>query len=354
MKPLSFPVKFTKLKFTELKITKRTVWLAAATFLLVLGFCLLLWAYHSQANRLLHEQAAQRWTGDSDLRFSQVSVFLPGSSEVTPSDVNAFREKIKNKLLEVSLEAEEGKSLYVDAYSGKTTLTVTNGKNSASVLAIGGSADFFFFHPLPLRSGSYLSSWDLMQDRVVLDESTAWLLFGSYDVAGKTVTIQERPYVVAGVVSHDPNRVSAIAEEAENTTNLVYLDYSQIEKTAPITCYELVMPNPISDFAAGVVRESFVEENGGLVLENTKRFRAGRILDLLLHYGRRLMATDGVAYPSWENAARLQEVRLGRILLAAVACALLPLVLAVVLLVKLYRKLYSKVKKAIDDRRIQA
>ena len=54
---------------------------------------------------------------------------------------------------------------------------------------IRGGRGLFLFHPLPLRSGSYISNRDFTYDRVVLDEELSWALFGSYDVAGQTVWI---------------------------------------------------------------------------------------------------------------------------------------------------------------------
>ena len=98
-------------------------------------------------------------------------------------------------------------SLYTDAYSGRTSLSVS-GKSpgSVTVTAVGAGGNYFLFHPLTLLSGGYISDEDYMADRVVLDAQTAFNLFGSSDVAGMEVTINGRTFPIAGVVQSDERR----------------------------------------------------------------------------------------------------------------------------------------------------
>lgn len=101
-------------------------------------------------------------------------------------------------MIDASLEAPEGGSLYQDAWSGTATSVAVSGpagKSNVKTYGVGG--DFFLFHPYTLLSGSYIAESDFAQDRVVLDENLAWQLFGSSDVAGMEVTIGERNYPVA-------------------------------------------------------------------------------------------------------------------------------------------------------------
>ena len=67
------------------------------------------------------------------------------------------------------MEAPEGGSLYTDAYSGRTSLSVS-GKSpgSVTVTAVGAGGNYFLFHPLTLLSGGYISDEDYMADRVVI------------------------------------------------------------------------------------------------------------------------------------------------------------------------------------------
>ena len=76
------------------------------------------------------------------------------------------------------------KNVYTDAYCafGKTSVTGDHGSSDASVVAVGGN--YFLFHPLDLVSGTYFSESDVMHDRVVLDETLAWKLFGGSNLTG--------------------------------------------------------------------------------------------------------------------------------------------------------------------------
>ena len=109
--------------------------------------------------------------------------------------------------MEQSLEAPENGSLYIDAYSTSATVTVSSDSSgsggSAQVEAVAVGGEFFYFHPLQLRSGAYISSDDLMDDLVVLMRRLAWRLFGGVELEGMTITLNGKPFVVAGVVSRE-------------------------------------------------------------------------------------------------------------------------------------------------------
>lgn len=334
------------------KLNKKLLLCIALNLLSLIIFAVCAFSYQDMANSLQHEHMAQVWAGESGERYAQLSAYLPVGGGTTVEAIESFRSKIDEKMLEVSLEAEEGKSLFVDAYSAETNFTVRNGERSADVRAIGVGGDYFFFHSLLLRSGSYLTSWDLMQDRIVLDENTAWLLFGSFDVAGMEVWINEQPYLVAGVVSRDKTHSTQLAEE--DTPSVVYVDYSVIADTEPISCYQVIMPDPISGFAASILEESFPLGEHGSFAENSRRFQIKSIAELSFSYAKRIMLNDGIAYPSWENAARYTEVKMGWLLWAAAIALILPLVSLVLVVVYYSRKLSRFVHQKIEERRISA
>ena len=47
-----------------------------------------------------------------------------------------------------------------------------------------------------------------MEDRVLLDRATAWLLFGGMDLTGMSFSLNGTPVVVAGVYSHETDAFS--------------------------------------------------------------------------------------------------------------------------------------------------
>ena len=320
---------------------------------LVLLFLALLLCYRHVAGLLLHEQSATRWQGESEDRYAQVSAYLPIDSSLSPDEIASFRDTVGEQLLAASLEAEEGKSLYVDAYSAQGELTLNSDRGTATVIAIGISGDYFFFHPLYLRAGSYLSPRDLMQDRIVLDEETAWKLFGSFDVAGQEVYINQVPYLVAGVVAHHHNFATEKAEKAEEGTAFIFVDYSLIQGQSGITCYEVAMPDPISGFAENIVTQYF-SLNGAKVVENSSRYGLEAIAKQLGAYTERVMVSDGIAYPTWENAARYTEAVLSLLLLAMGLLLVFPLVTAVRVLIYFCRKLRKRIDAKLEEHRIHA
>lgn len=285
------------------------------------------------------------------MRFAQVSVFLPEDGKLEQSEIESFRRSLDQKLIDASLEAPEGASLYDDAYSGVTTVSVTSGKTSLSVKTVGVGGDFFLFHPMQLRAGSYLTADDYMNDRVLLDEELAWALFGSYDVAGMSIQIGERTYPVAGVVHREDDFASARAYQDGAGMFMSYEALNAISETK-LSCYEIVMPDMISGFAENTVSETFPVGNG-VVVENTGRYSFLSLVKILGSYGERSMNTKGVIYPYWENAARLTEDYAALLLLLTVLTGVFPAVYAGVFAVRTLRRLVKTAASAAG-RRLEA
>lgn len=300
--------------------------------LILTGICVL--AFACVAGTLDSVEAAVRWRGDSDMRFAQIACFLPVDAPKSEGDILTFRQTLDQKLVDASLEAEEGKSLYTDAYSGTAKMNVSGDHGSAEVKAIGVGGNFFLFHPLQLRSGSYISENDLMQDRVVLDETLAWQLFGGYDVAGMTVTINQKPYYVAGVVRRENDFAT---REAYLDGAGMFISYSAFHELTgeetDITCYEIVLPDMISGFGLSLVTENFSVGSGDIV-ENSRRYSLGNLWAVIRDFGLRSMRNNGVIYPYWENAVRLTEDYLALLMALTFLFALCPAVTGIVLLVR--------------------
>ena len=300
-------------------------------------------------NALPTLNAAETWAGTSEMAFAQIGCYLPNDQPVQEEDVWQFRQTLNSKLTEASLTAPENGSLYTDAYSGQGTLTVTGKRGSAQVKVIGTGGDFFRFHPLPLRSGSYLTEQDLMQDRVLLDEELAWMLFGSNDLTGLSVTIGDADYYIAGVVSREDDRYSRLAYTDGAG---MFMSFSALKACLPdtgISCYEIVLPNPITSFAKNLVSESFPLKNGVLV-ENSSRYSLGNLLSVIGDFGKRSMGLNGIIYPYWENAVRLTEDYAALLLVLTVLFTVTPAVSVTVTAVRWLRKLWKKGRSAVKTR----
>lgn len=288
------------------KLKKRRLLLIICGILTVLALSCV-WVYNWFGGLLLTQQQAAFWQGDSETRFAQLSIYFPVDEKCTLDTIYGFRSSIPSRLLEVSLESSEDAHYWCDAYSTSAKLTVTGPDDSvqADALAVGG--DFFQFHPLYLLDGGYFSDEDLMQDLVVLDEELAWKLFGSNAVTGKTVTINDLPFVIAGVVARETDFAS---EKAYQENAGIFLSYSALtamqEAEPGISTYELILADPVTGFAKGVLTGTF-DEQKNVIVENSSRFKPETVLKLLGSFGERSMNTKGVVFPYWENAARLVE-----------------------------------------------
>ena len=313
---------------------------------LLIACCVLGFVYSDTAGRLLAQQAAERYQGEGEQRYAQASTFFPVGAEKSLTDIYSFRSKMDSKLLDVSLEAKEDEPpLWIDAYSGSGKLTVTGNKGRAEVRATGVGGEWFSFHPLTLRSGSYINEDSLMHDQVLLDEKLAWQIFGSYELAGMTVTIGDKPFVVAGVVAIESDKAS---QKSYDATGEVFLHFDALLELnggeGGIDCYELVCAEPITGFTAGLLREAFQDAE---TVQNTGRFSLSNTIKVIADFGTRSMQTAGVALPYWENAARLTEDYAVLLLLLSVLLALCPAIFLTVTVIRYIRRGYRFVKATV-------
>lgn len=301
------------------------------------------------SNTLADLTAAGRFRGTGEIRFAQLACYLPVDGGKTEEDIYTFRQSLDSKLVEQSLEAPEGGRLYIDAYNGMTSVTVSTESGSATVKAVGVGGDFFYFHPLTLRGGAYIKGTDLMDDLVVLDEETAWRLYGGTDLAGLTVYVNGKAFVVSGVVARDTDFATNKAYTGDGGVFMSFSAMRRLVETATITGYEIVMPDPISGYAKGVAEETFPVGNGDVV-ENSSRYGLIHLLDVIKSFGLRSMRTNGVIYPYWENAARLTEDYAALLLVLAALFALCPLTFAAVLVIRDIRRAYRFAKAKIPEK----
>lgn len=277
--------------------------------------------------------------------FAQVSVFFPVGGEITEDSIYSFRSALEAKYADVSLEAPETGSLYKDAYCAMGTVTVSSEKATATVSAIGVGGDFFQFHPLYLRSGSYIAGSDLVHDAIVVDEELAWRLFGGVDLAGMMVKIGDEPYIIAGVVAREDDFAS---RSAYTQGAGLYMAYDRLNALSEkkISVYEIVAADPIDSFVKSQAETSF---SGAVTVENSSRFSVFGIFDVIKSFGKRSMNTAGVVFPYWENAARYVEDIMSVVLLFGVLCAVFPLAAAIVFVVKSVKGGTRRLKEAAPE-----
>ncbi len=269
-------------------------------------------------NALPDQLMAKRWSDKKDV--AQISCFYSAEASVTENSIEEMRYLLSKKLQELAIVPNtEAARLYIDAYSAEGKIFIQSDKKSIEANAIGIGGDFFMFHPVKLVSGMYFSGNDLMQDSVLLDEEAAWQLFGANDIAGKTVTINGLPYRVAGVYEREQGELESLAGSKDTT---VYVSFTTLQAltNTPVTCYEVVMPNPVEGFALDRMLEvNLSSEETVKIIENSSRFSYASLYNVWKERAARSMKTDDIVMPFWENLARYQEGRLMEVALWQVA-----------------------------------
>lgn len=256
---------------------------------------------------LYDQQMAKRWSKQE--RVSQISVFY---ADGAAWDVNAFKqlEQGVNKALEQASVVSENENarLWIDAVSRQGKVTLTNERANIELNAVGVEGEFFQFHPQKLVCGSLFREDSMMQDGIVIDTDTAWQLFGSSDVAGMQVMIGSVPHYITGVIERSKGRLD---EAAGLDRSVCYLSLESLEAYGNATggfTYEIVMPDPIKNFAYATLQEAVGTENeDAVIVENSARYRVSSLIKVIRDFGIRSMSKKGIVYPYWENKARAYE-----------------------------------------------
>ncbi len=306
-------------------------------------FLVLTVAGSCMVRKLEAQNMAKRWSEDGGV--SQISCFFSQNSNVDQNTIMGFEHELDKALQEASITSESANvnaRLWADAYSAFGKLDLVGKTGQMQVNAIGAGGDFFLFHPLYLIQGSYFSGSDLMQDHIIIDEDIAWQLFGSNDVVGQQITIDGIPHLVSGVIRRDSGRFN---DYAGNGSSIVYVSYETLQRhmqstgqSAAINHYEVVMPNPVSKFAYGIVKDKIgFDENEMEIVENTTRYQLVPLLQILGDFGMRSMNGKAIIYPYWENIARGYEDILVLLLIFRILFLLYPAVLLIIWLIWLWK-----------------
>ena len=262
--------------------------------------------FHFLTADLYDQQGAARWSEEGD--YAQLSCYYPVQEEHDEYDFVSLHHTLENELKLASLEETEQARLFVDACSVLGEVTITTSHGSSTVNTYGVSDDFFLFHPVELLTGSYFDDEMLMGDGVILDERTAFELFGSYNVEGMTVDINGTSSYVRAVVRQEQGHFYEAAGLEKSYCFIPFATFLKLaQKTGGYT-YEAIMPNQVEGFAKGIFEKVVSDENKSReIIENSSRFQSKHLKQVLYDFGVRSMSRKGIIYPYWENVARAME-----------------------------------------------
>ncbi|MHB1151786.1 MAG: ABC transporter permease [Eubacteriales bacterium] len=309
------------------RIKKRHIVLLIITAFLLLLFLVLGAVSASIAAGMLSQEAADRWGAGSIINYAQISCFISVDAAFTESRISQLRTSVDSALKEASITAENPLTkLWIDTYSTETRLSAQTNRGSitASVTAVGGY--FFIMHPMKYLYGYAFSPDDIMQDRVILDTDAAWQLFGSFDIAGRTLNISGKDCIVAGVTERKSDDVSdKLLNHAYGDKPRIYISYNLLESInpgTPLSCYEAVLPSPISGFALEIIQKKIgIDVSDIEIIDNSTRYDFFSLTDTIKKLPVRSMRTNRIIYPYWENIAGVTEDYLALILLIRIICA---------------------------------
>ena len=309
--------------------------LFSAVCLLLAGGILI---YENQVVKELYDQQmAGRW--DKGGSSSQISLFFAEDAVEDAAYFKGIEQNVDKALLMASIvSGNENARLWIDAVSRNGKVSLSTNRSKIEVNVVGVSGEFFQFHPQKIVSGAIFSESNLMKDGIILDEDTAWQLFGSSDVAGMQVMIGEVPHFVTGVVEREQGRLQKAAglEKPICFLSLESLEEYGVPKGG--FTYEIVLPNPIQNFALSTMQNIVGTNNENVVvIENSTRFELLRLIGVIRDFGIRSMSLKGVVYPYWENVARGLEDILALCLLLKSMLLLFPIVFAMIVLAYVWR-----------------
>ena len=260
------------------------------------------------AQKYSDQTVAERW--DPEGQYAQISLFIKDIVGFSQTDIDGFEYNLNDKLDYNSIFPEnEDARRFIYCYMSKTAISLEgpSGKTvNVNCMAVGG--DFFAFHPVRLLNGAYFSGNDLMHDGVILDEATAWQLFGSNDIEGQKILFGDRVLFVKGVYEKNDGKLYNYARGEDPEIFVPFELLNTTEAPLPITCLEVCMPNPIENFASKIITDIVkLDASSFEMVENSKRYTVDNLWMVYKNKKYRSMQNHDIIYPYWEKIARYEE-----------------------------------------------
>jgi hypothetical protein len=189
-----------------------------------------------------------------------------------------------------------------------------------------------------------------MHDNAVIDENTAWQLFGSNDVVGE--------YIFSG---NTAVHISGVVRIPDADKGYVFLDKELCETLtsfpASFNCLEIILPSPVSGAGLTTIKEMLGITEGNIstdkttrVVENSSRTSLPALFDIMGNIPELSVRDDAIILPAWENSARKRDTGMALLLFFLCVTAAIPVITGFVYFVKLYRFLVKKIKFPSGDR----
>ncbi|WP_035779816.1 ABC transporter permease [Butyrivibrio sp. MC2013] len=254
---------------------------------------------------MLDQNAYMSW--DSHKSYGQVTAFFAEKAMLSAGSIKEIEYNLDKAMTENSIKSENGERLFKDCYSAIDNVNVGSTGKTSNVRAVGVGGDFFLFHELKLVNGSFFDKDNEMKDLIVIDEDLAWSLFGSDDVQGKTVLINDIPHIISGVVARQRGRIS---DAAGLDRSVIYMSYESLYamNETPVGAFEVMLPEKVDGFGMRIVSDKLdYDESDMTIVDNRNRFGLSEMVKVFLSFPSRSMQLTDYKLPYWENIARAAE-----------------------------------------------
>ncbi len=358
----------------KLRPKKRHIIIAAVNAAAAAGVLALTAAGSGLARSQTYNSAGKKWGGNNG-SFTQLSCFFTDDSGFTCDTVNAVRSEELNILNKVSVAPEDGKTLVPDAYCAPvgnfTVRCDRTGRSEAEITAVGGK--FFMFRDFTVLDGAFFTDDDIMQDGAVIDRQLAWSLYGSEDIAGMNLYINDVKFYIAAVIDTPSDKLE---KKAAGDVPKAYISYDGASSVAlsdsvsgsgisaaaddlygggyspapsgfnKVTCYECIMPDPVENYAFNSLRTYFDAgyKNKFDLVNNSTRFSSSVRAKAFRSFSDYAVRKNTVMYPYWENASRMAEFKLSPICFFRRLLLMIPLLTGLWLLWLAFRFIRRKGK----------
>lgn len=283
----------------------------------------------------VRDYAAETFRGDSTEKYTQLAFYCSEEDYLTPDGIMSVKNQLESALTAESIDPAGN---YLLAASVEKEVSVGRDTAALSAIATVYFGDYFGLHPdLPLVGG-YVDESDATTEFCVIDDYTAWRLFGSINVCGMDIEIDGKLYTVSAVLAADRGEYAPYYGE----TPRVYILYSSgamRDRNLCFTTAEAVLPDPITDFAYDMFKEAvsgYTED----VQVITGRFTPTELWENIKGMTS-LGVMQGQNLPYYENVARIRETKCAMIFVFEAVSWIFAAAFLITLLVLILRPIFK-------------
>ncbi len=247
--------------------------------------------------------AAENYQGASETNYTQFAVYLGEDAFLTPDSIMGVKNELENAMVKASFEPQDK---YLLCGSGEKDVILDREGIYLDAVATVYFGDYFGLHPQIPQSGGYVDESAASTDFCVIDDIAAWRLFGSVDVCGMELNVNEKSYVINAVIRAEREEYAEFYGDKPR----IYIMYSSAavrDEQVMFTSLEAVLPDLYDGFAKNMLSETVIGFSDEVQVI-TKRFSLLRLLDNLKEIIK-LGVKNGEKYPYYENISCVMETK---------------------------------------------